>query len=141
MIAVGAAPAGRIRRRARAIAGDPFRGTPVDAMKALVASIVVIFPIKFGTNMECCPATACQRLVTGCSGRAQLTVSVSSAARCGQDRPGIPRFAWQPPGRAARPGAGFNDNVVPELLLNRRFLRQRRPFIVARAAAPGRRSC
>lgn len=46
MAAARAVPAYQTGPRARAIAGDPFRGTLVDAMRALAASIVVIFPIK-----------------------------------------------------------------------------------------------
>jgi hypothetical protein len=36
---------------------------------------------------------------------------------------------------------GFNNNVVPALLLNRPFPQQRRLPAVARAAAPGLRGC
>ena len=55
---------------------------------------------------------------------------------CGQAWPKA-RLAWQP----GAGGAGFSSNVVPALLLKRRFPQQRRLPAVARAAAPGLRSC
>jgi hypothetical protein len=66
------------------------------------------------------------------SGR--LAIRTAESWRVTEGRP-----ARQPLGGRRGRVRGFNDNVVPELLLNRRFQRLRR-LPVARAAAPGLRS-